>query len=69
MVEFIEREKFEGELTGQNQSIEGVDELDGIEIMRESIEARCENSDMSEFERVKLIVEMIEDTLIFEDKL
>ena len=49
--------------------IEGVDELDEIEIMRESIEARCEKCDMSEFEKVKVIVEIIEDALTLEDKL
>ena len=87
----VEREKFEGKLTGQNESIEGfkdvlddfeveriemrrdciegVDELDEIEIMRESIEARCEKCDMSEFEKVKVIVEIIEDALTLEDKL
>ena len=89
--QLVEREKFEGKLTGQNQSregfknvfddfeveriemhrdcIEGVDELDEIEIMREIIEARCENFDMSEFEKVKVIVEIIKDALPLEYKL
>ena len=49
--------------------VEEVDELDEIEIMRESIEARCEKCDMSEFEKVKVIVEIIEDALTLADKL
>ena len=49
--------------------IEGVDELDEIEIMRESIEARCEKCDMSEFKKVRVIVEIIEDVLTLADKL
>ena len=32
-----------------------------IELMRKSIEARCDKYDMSQFEKVKLIVEIIED--------
>ena len=44
--------------------IEGVDELDEIEIMRESIEVRCEKFDMSEFEKVKVIGEIIKDAFI-----
>ena len=51
------------------ECIEGVDELDEIEIMRESIEARCEKFDMSEFEKVKVIGEIIKDALTLEDKL
>ena len=46
-----------------------VDELDEIEIMRENIKARCEKQDMSGFERVKVLVEIIEDALVLEDKL
>ena len=46
-----------------------VDELDEIEIMRKSIEARCEKWDMSGFEKVKVLVEIIEDVLTLEDKL
>ena len=49
--------------------IEEVDELDEIEIMRESIEAGGEKYYMSEFERVKVIVEIIQDALTLEDKL
>ena len=49
--------------------IEGVDESDEIEIMRENIEARCEKIDMSEFEKVKVIVEIIQDALTLENKL
>ena len=49
--------------------VEEVDELDDIEIMRESIEARCENCDMSGFEEVKVIVEIFKDALTLEDKL
>ena len=37
--------------------------------MRESIEARCEKFDMSEFEKVKVIGEIIKDALRLEDKL
>ena len=59
----IERIKTHGDGT------EGVDELDEIEIMRESIEVRCEKFDMSEFEKVKVIGEIIKDTLTLEDKL
>ena len=53
----------------RGDGIEGVDELDEIEIMRESIEARCEKLDMSEFEKVKVIGEIIKDPLKLEDKL
>ena len=53
----------------RGDKIEKVDELDEIEIMRESIEARCEKQDMSGFERVKVLVEIIEDALVLEDKL
>ena len=46
-------------------SIEGMK----IELMRKSIEARCDKYDMSEFEKVKVIVEIIEDALTLEDRL
>ena len=46
-------------------SIEGMK----IELMRKSIEARCDKYDMSEFEKVKVKVEIIEDTLTLEYKL
>lgn len=49
--------------------VEQVDELDEIEIMRESIEARCENCDMPGFEDVKVIVAIFKDTLTLENKL
>ena len=45
----------------RGDKMEKVDELDEIEIMRESIEARCEKQEMSGFERVKVLVEIIED--------
>ena len=48
----VERIKMRGDC------IEGVDELDEIEIMRESIEVRCEKFFMSEFEMVKVIGEL-----------
>ena len=44
--------------------IDGVDELDEIEIIRESIEARCEKWDMSGFKKVKFIVEIREHSNI-----
>ena len=53
----------------QGNCKEEVYELDEIEIVRESNEARCEKRDMSEFEKVKVIVEIIEDALTLEDKL
>ena len=53
----------------RGNKMEKVDNLDEIEIMRESIEARCEKQDMSGFERVKVLVEIIEDALALEDKL
>ena len=53
----------------RGDSIEEVDELDEIEIMRESIEARWKNCDKSEFEKVKVIVDIIEDALTLEDTL
>ena len=53
----------------RGDKMEKVDELDEIEIMRESIEAKCEKQDMSGFERVKVLVEIIEDALVLEDKL
>ena len=49
--------------------IEEVDELDEIEIMRESIEARCENCYMQGCEEVKVVVEIFKDVLTLEDKL
>ena len=49
----------------RGDSIEGMK----IELMRKSIEARCDKYDMSGFEKVKVIVEIIEDALTLEDKL
>ena len=49
----------------QGDIIEGMK----IELMRKSIEARCDKYDMSEFEKVKVIVEIIQDALTLEDKL
>ena len=49
--------------------VEKVDELNEIEILRESIEARCENCDMNGFEEIKVIVEIFKDVLTLEDKL
>ena len=48
----------------RGDKMEKVDELVEIEIMRESIEVRCEKQNMSGFERVKVLLEIIEDALI-----
>ena len=59
----VERIKMHGDC------IEGVDELDEIEIMRESIETRCEKFYISEFGKVKVIGKIIKDVLKLENKL